>query len=200
MTAKCRRSLSDISNLVSSYSEDSGAVLIAEGPFILKGDTESGPYPVGPFAGNIAKMWTEKFLEYLKQSTIKESHFEKAIAFKQKHLPKRIYKYRSDNSYARENLTLSTIWLASPDSYNDPYDCLLRFSGPSMASAFERGLIDPVISGYQLDIPVDKVNEAKQSATPLETLSRNISGVGKPGAILAKDNQQENKNCVPERH
>jgi hypothetical protein len=137
---------------------------------------------VGAFAGNIGKMWTEDFFEYLKRSTLKESYFEEAIAFKQKHLPKRIYKYRSDNSYARENLTSSTIWLASPDSYNDPYDCLLRFSAPSMVSAFERGLIDPFVTGYQLEIPADKIKEAKESATPLRTLSNNVSGAGKPGA------------------
>jgi hypothetical protein len=51
-----------------------------------------------------------------------------------------------------------------------------------MASAFERGLIDPFVTGYQLEISVDKINEAKQSATPLKTLSQNIGGVGKPGA------------------
>lgn len=134
------------------------------------------------FADNIGEMWTEKFLEYLKQSTVKESHFDEAIALKQQYLPQRIYKYRSYTPYARENLTSSTIWLASPDSYNDPYDCLLRFSGSSMASAFERGLIDSFVTGYQLDIPVSKINEAKQSATPLETLRHNISGVGNPGA------------------
>jgi len=127
-------------------------------------------------------MWTNEFLEHLKQPTIKEPRIEKAIAFKRQHLPKRIYKYRSDNAYARDNLSSSTIWLASPDSYNDPYDCFLRFSAPSMTSAFERTLVDPFIDGYQLEIPPDKINAAKQSATPLKTLSENINAVGKPGA------------------
>jgi hypothetical protein len=129
-------------------------------------------------------MWTEEFLEYLKQSTIKESRFDEAIAFKHQYLPKRIYKYRSDNSYARENLISSTIWLASPDSYNDPYDCLLRFSGSSMASAFERGLIDAFVAGNPMEIPADRINEAKESATPLKTLSESIRGVGKPTTSL----------------
>jgi GNAT superfamily N-acetyltransferase len=127
-------------------------------------------------------MWTDQFLEYLRQSTVEESRFGDAIALKQKYLPKRIYKYRSDNSYARESLKSSTIWLASPDSYNDPYDCLLRFSPASMTAAFERGLIDPFVTGYKLEVPADKVEEAKQSTTPLETLSHHITGVGKPGA------------------
>jgi hypothetical protein len=127
-------------------------------------------------------MWTDKFLAYLKQSTVKKSYFDEAIALKEQHLPKRIYKYRFDNSYARENLTANSIWLASPDSYNDPFDCLLRFSGSSMTSAFEKGLIEPFVTGYKLDIPLDEVNEAKQSATPLETLSHFIGSIDKPGA------------------
>jgi len=127
-------------------------------------------------------MWKETFLELLKRSTLEESHFAETIALKQQYLPKRIYKYRSDNSYARENFKSNAIWLASPDAYNDPYDCLLRFSESNMTSAFERGLIDPFITGFQLEIPEEKVEEAKQSATPLETLIANVTGVGKPGA------------------
>jgi|SRR6267378_2805041 len=126
-------------------------------------------------------MWTDEFLQYLKQSTVGESHFEEAIAFKKRHLPKRIYKYRGNTPYTVENLRSNTIWLASPDSYNDPYDCFLRFSESSMVSAFERGLIDPFVTGYRLDIAADKINEAKQSPTPLQTLIQNISGVGKSG-------------------
>ncbi len=127
-------------------------------------------------------MWTEEFFELLTASTLNESHFAEAIAFKEQHLPKRIYKYRSDNEYARNNLKSDTIWLASPDSYNDPYDCLLRFSAPSMASAFEKGLIDPFVTGLELQISMEKVKEAKESATPLETLLKNVTGIGKAGA------------------
>lgn len=127
-------------------------------------------------------MWTNEFLQYLKQSTLAESYFEKAVALKQQHLPKRIYKYRSDTPYARKNLESSTIWLASPESYNDPYDCFLRFSGSSTVSAFERGFIDAFITGYELDISLEKIEEAKQSPTPLQTLIQNISNEGKPGA------------------
>ena len=127
-------------------------------------------------------MWTEEFLEYLRQSTTESPKFEEAITFKQQHLPKQIYKYRGDDPRAHDTLKSSTIWLASPDSYNDPYDCFLRFSASTMTSAFERGLIDSFVTGLQLEVPADKVDEIKQSATPLETLSHNITGVRKPGA------------------
>lgn len=129
-------------------------------------------------------MWKDRFLQYLKQSTIAEPLFEQAITLKQQHLPQRIYKYRKDDAdgYARKNLTSSTVWLATPDTYNDPYDCFLQFSAPNMAAAFERGLIDAFIAGYKLDIPQDNVNNAKQSPTPLQTFLQNIPSDSKPGA------------------
>lgn len=127
-------------------------------------------------------MWKDEFLQFLKQSTVGEPYFEKAIAFKQQHLPQRIYKYRSDTPNARKNLASGTIWLASPESYNDPYDCFLKFAASNMAAAFERGFIDAFVTGYQLDIPLDRICEAKQSSTPLETFIQNISSAGKAGS------------------
>jgi len=131
----------------------------------------------------LRQMWKDQFLEYLKQSTLAKPLFEQAIALKQQHLPPRIYKYRKDDEagYARKNLASNTIWLATPDTYNDPYDCFLQFSAPNMAAAFERGLIDAFISGYKLDISPDSVTKAKQSATPLQTLLQDITTEGKAG-------------------
>jgi len=51
-----------------------------------------------------------------------------------------------------------------------------------MASAFERGLIDAFVTGYKLDIPLEKINEAKQSQTPLQAFIQNISGESKAGS------------------
>jgi hypothetical protein len=138
--------------------------------------------PVNPVAGRIPEMWTEDFFELLRESTLNESHFADAIAFKEQHLPKRIYKYRADTEYARENLKSDTIWLASPDAYNDPYDCLLRFSAPNMTSAFERGLIDAFVTGLELQISAEKIKEARDSGTPVETLLKNVTDIGKTGA------------------
>jgi|SRR5215469_112702 len=126
-------------------------------------------------------MWKETFLQYLRDSTLQISYLQEAISLKHQHLPKTIYKYRGDNSYSRDNLFNDTIWLASPESYNDPFDCLLSFSAAGMSAAFEKGLIDPFVTGYHLEISPEKVNEAKLSARPLETLSQNITSDGKPG-------------------
>lgn len=129
-------------------------------------------------------MWKDQFLEYLKQSTVAKPLFEQAIALKKQHLPQRIYKYRKDDEagYARKNLASSTIWLATPDTYNDPFDCVLQFSVPNMAAAFEKGFIDAFMAGNQLDIPPENVTKVKQSPTPLQTFLQNITGEGQAGA------------------
>ncbi len=126
-------------------------------------------------------MWKDDFFQFLRDSTLQNPQIDRAMALKHENLPKRIYKYRTDNEHSRESLKSDTIWLASPDSYNDPYDCFLRFSSPAMTAAFERGLIDPFLAVYQLQIPRDKIAEAKQSANPIQTLSEQIEAVGTPG-------------------
>ena len=54
-----------------------------------------------------------------------DAQFERAFALKRINLPKKIYKYRAINEYALENIQSDSVWLCSPDSYNDPYDCAI---------------------------------------------------------------------------
>jgi len=69
------------------------------------------------------RAWQDTFKNILEESTLGSPRFEGAIAFKQQHLPRRIYKYRRDCPESRDCLEASSLWMASPDSYNDPYDC-----------------------------------------------------------------------------
>lgn len=127
-------------------------------------------------------MWTDDFIRLVRETTLAQSYFEEAIFLKQQHLPKHIYKYRrDDDAYAVRNLQDGTIWLASPDSYNDPYDCMLRFSAPTMTAAFERALIDAFVTSYKLQIPVEKIEEAKNDAAPLKALGTHMIAAGTPG-------------------
>jgi hypothetical protein len=57
-----------------------------------------------------------------------ESYLEEAMALKRQHFPQMIYRHRGGDVYSLDNLSANTVWLASPDAHNDPYDCLLRFS------------------------------------------------------------------------
>jgi hypothetical protein len=73
-----------------------------------------------------------------------------ALAIKQQHLPKRIYKYRRDCKNSLDNLKNNTVWLGSPDSYNDPYDCAFRLSDDGLVSALKKRLVDALLVSYHI--------------------------------------------------
>jgi hypothetical protein len=72
-------------------------------------------------------MWKDDFFKCLTGSTTENSRVVEALALKELHLPSRIYKYRCDCRYSHDTLGTDTVWLPSPDSFSDPYDCWLTF-------------------------------------------------------------------------
>jgi Protein of unknown function (DUF2971) len=72
--------------------------------------------------------WIESFVECLNGGRIINNRLNEAIVLKDPNLPSKIYKYRCVNDRSRQNLMEDTIWLASPDAYNDPYDCVFTVS------------------------------------------------------------------------
>jgi hypothetical protein len=68
------------------------------------------------------------FVKQLEYAASNDSPADDALEFKDNHIPERLYRYRPDTIYARENLQNDTVWLCSPDDYNDPFDCRYRLS------------------------------------------------------------------------
>jgi hypothetical protein len=48
--------------------------------------------------------WVKEFVDSLNRSALEQQTLEDAIAIKDPHLPKKIYKYRCDNDYSRKSL------------------------------------------------------------------------------------------------
>lgn len=67
--------------------------------------------------------WFKDFSDYLFSEDSRDLRIEDAFALKHKHIPNRIFKYRSVDEYSKNNLKNGTVWLAHPSSFNDPYDC-----------------------------------------------------------------------------
>jgi hypothetical protein len=67
--------------------------------------------------------WKEKFMEMLFPLDSSKVQMEQAFLLKYGNLPSRIYKYRKVDEYSKQNLREGTVWLADPESLNDPYDC-----------------------------------------------------------------------------
>ena len=93
-------------------------------------------------------MWIKDFLDCLEASTFGQPRDAEALAIKEQHLPKRLYKYRRDYSNSRENLRTDTVWLSSPDSYNDPYDCSFKVAEDQVVAALSKHLVDHFVETY----------------------------------------------------
>ena len=93
---------------------------------------------------------------------------ERAMAFKQSHLPNRIYKYRADNSNALNNLTNDTVRMSSPDKYNDPYDCAFKIVADDIFKALSSTLLKEFLKNYGLDDPdgEEAIKQAEASDDP----------------------------------
>jgi hypothetical protein len=134
-------------------------------------------------------VWLREFVECLEASTLKQSRIAEAVALKQRHMPERIYKYRCDSDYSRHNLKTDTVWLCSPDAYNDPYDCIAKLLEGPVIAALETRLVDEFVSSYKVQdgITADQIEKAKQSSKPLEyiayLISRSNPATGNPSQM-----------------
>jgi len=64
--------------------------------------------------------WKGEFLGLLLQQTV--GSFRNAIALKDKHAPDVLFKFFGPSDHAFKNLEDGTVFLASPEQFNDPYD------------------------------------------------------------------------------
>jgi hypothetical protein len=95
--------------------------------------------------------WVKEFVDCLNRSTLEQQTLEEAIAIKDPHLPKKIYKYRCDNDYSRKSLNDSTVWVASPNAYNDPYDCGFKVSEEEVVAELKKTVVHEFAATYKLD-------------------------------------------------
>ena len=88
----------------------------------------------------MSESWKQEFVTYLEESTSATPLVSQALAVKEQKLPARIYKYRCDNSYTRNNLETNCVWTCSPAKYNDPYDSWLSMPSNVLAQLLEQSL------------------------------------------------------------
>jgi Protein of unknown function (DUF2971) len=121
-------------------------------------------------------MWTDDFVKCLEESTVGRSRVEEAAAIKEQHLPKRVYKFRFDNKYSRDNLQTDTVWMASPETYNDPYDSSLSLPVDTLRVLIEAALVDRFVAAAKLEkfISSQEIENAKKGPRPLERVLESI--------------------------
>jgi hypothetical protein len=67
--------------------------------------------------------WITEFVELVFPLDVTKLEIEMGFQLKFHHLPERLFKFRNCDTRALQNLRDDTIWLASPSTFNDPYDC-----------------------------------------------------------------------------
>lgn len=117
-------------------------------------------------------MWIEEFISLLKKSSVTQPRLDEALALKQEHLPKLLYKYFRVTSHSLDNLRNDTVWICSPEAYNDPYDCLFRITEADVVTAAKRGLLTEFVRIFKLKqtLSPDLIKSARASDDPLEKL------------------------------
>jgi len=137
--------------------------------------------------------WTRDFIDCFEGSTLSQPRLAEALAIKEQHLPKRIYKYRRDCVNSRRNLEADTVWLSSPDSYNDPYDCWFRLSRDDLLATVNKRLVDVLVTGNKLQgvVSAEQIENAKRNHNSLKTIADHI-----PESSSAKGNlKQRAESC-----
>lgn len=71
-------------------------------------------------------------------------------------IPEYVYKYESVNTYSLKNLKAQAIYMASPLSFNDPYDCALHAVMKEMSDADLERLIKYYVEQEDVPEPVKK--------------------------------------------
>jgi len=117
-------------------------------------------------------MWVQEFVSEFKRSTVTAPRTEKAQSLKEINLPKCLYKYRTVNTHSLTNLQNDTIWICSPEEYNDPYDCLFKISESDVVAAAHKNLLPDFIKLFKLDryVPRDLVKSARLSSDPIKSV------------------------------
>lgn len=98
--------------------------------------------------------WIDDFVERVFPVDATNLQIEAGFVLKFTHIPERLFKYRDCNPNSIKNLQEDTIWLADPNSFNDPYDCHHFIN--------HQGLMDRSLRTLSTEIrkmlPVDKVS------------------------------------------
>ena len=104
--------------------------------------------------------WRKQFLEWafpLKKIDVKKHVAQKLL---EKNRPHYLYKYRNCDTNGISVLETSSIWMARPDTLNDPYDCWYSYGGKEIVEIYES-----ILRNRYPSTPQDVVNKWRIGAT-----------------------------------
>ncbi len=64
--------------------------------------------------------WREEFINRISKFVINPEEANKAWILKQNNLPQSLFRYRPLSQYVADEIKNDTVWLSSPNEFNDP--------------------------------------------------------------------------------
>lgn len=120
------------------------------------------------------KEWIGSLRELFFSPNLEEVKVNEAISLKYGHIPTRLFKYREFGSYSLDNLENNTLWCASANGFNDPYDTSIFFEYSK--ETLERQLIHSIDEqskdGLFQFFSENEIHELKHSREPTKLLAR----------------------------
>lgn len=115
--------------------------------------------------------WIRDFYQMLFPLDVQAQRVESAYHLKHTNFPSSLFKYRRVDDYALKNLRSGTVWLADPDTLNDPYDCAYTID----IERFERDHLRSLKPDYLTALPdgIDRealISAMGQSGNPRQVL------------------------------
>lgn len=119
------------------------------------------------------KQWIGKLRELFFSPKLEEVYVNEAISLKYDYIPTKLFKYREFSEYSLDNLKNNTLWCASANGFNDPYDTSIYFEYSK--EVLERQLIysieEQAKDGQFKFLTEVEINKLKQSAKPTRCLA-----------------------------
>jgi len=115
--------------------------------------------------------WKGEFVELLFPLESTKMRMDDAYHLKYQHLPVSLYKYRDVNEHSKQNLLEGTVWLADPETLNDPYECAHLIDVNSLSQHCFKNPSKGLIQRIPDEQKATGIIEAlKSSDNPMETI------------------------------
>lgn len=118
--------------------------------------------------------WKQEFRQLMESCDENIFNIEEAQILKNQNIPSKLYKYRPVNKYSLNNLEEDTVWLNSPNDYNDPYEFYENIDFKVLNKAITKKHIDKLLEMITSKIQVNQkiIEKAKESHNPIETIGK----------------------------
>jgi hypothetical protein len=121
-------------------------------------------------------MWKSRFAEIVSNPSLNAERFAEAMRLRQDNLPSALYKYRSFCAQSLALLRTKSVWLASPASFNDPFDSAVVFDVGNVVKGIRadqrpspkgKSLLVRLIQGEDLGLPPHVQEQLVEGTTSL---------------------------------